>query len=170
MNRMTALSLLCLLALAAFWRVLPHPDNMTPVMAVALFGGLLLRNTALRFLVPLGALFLSDLVLGLHATMPFVYVAMLVPVLIAPALRGRGAAAFAGASLVNSLSFFLITNLGVWAVTGMYAPTLAGLAECFLMALPFLWKTVAGDLFFTLAFLALFSLTPARLPVRGATV
>lgn len=168
MNRVTMLLLLCLLALAAFWRVLPHPDNMTPVMAVALFSGLVLRHSALRFVAPLGVLFVSDLALGFHATMPFVYAAMLLPVVIAPALRGRGAGAFAGASVINSLAFFLVTNLGVWAVTGLYPMTAAGLLECFTMALPFLWKTMAGDLFFTLAFFALFSWLPASVPERAA--
>jgi len=39
---------------------------MTSVAAMALFGGATLADKRLAFLVPLVALFLSDLVLGFH--------------------------------------------------------------------------------------------------------
>lgn len=155
--RTTHLLLLAVLILAAFWRIVPHPDNMTPVMAVALFAGVWLKQPLLRLLVPVSTLLLSDLVIGFHNTMLFVYIAMLVPVLIGPLLRGRSISFYAGASVLNALIFFVVTNIGVWLVSGMYSHNLAGLLNCFTLALPFLWKTMAGDLFFTVVLFALFS-------------
>lgn len=166
--RTTSLLMLCLLALAASWRLVPHPDNMTPVMAVALFAGLWLRPPLLRAAAPIGVLFLSDLVIGFHDTMLFVYLAMLVPVLCAPLLRGRGAGRYAGMAVINALVFFLVTNAGVWWVSGMYAPDLHGLLQSYLMGLPFLWKTLAGDVFFTLVFYQAFALA-AQADMRRAT-
>lgn len=156
--RASQVLILCLLALAAVWRLIPHPDNMTPVMAVALFAGIYLQQTWLRLAAPIVVLLVSDVLLGFHETMPFVYGAMLLPALFGPLLRGRGVSFYAGASVTNSLIFFLVTNAGVWLVSGMYSLDLAGLLQSLTMALPFLWKTIAGDLFFTLLFLAAFML------------
>lgn len=47
---------------------------------------------------------------------------------------------------VASLSFFLLSNLGVWWY--WYPHTLAGLWLCFTLALPFYTRTLGGDLLF----------------------
>lgn len=156
--RTNLLVMLALVAMAAVWRLVPHPDNMTPVAAVALFAGARLGHPALRLLLPVGVLLVSDLMLGFHNTMLFVYAAMAIAVGLGSFLRDRGPLAFAGASVGNSLIFFAITNFGVWKVSGMYAPGIDGLVTSYMAGLPFLWKTMAGDLFFTLTFFALFSL------------
>jgi hypothetical protein len=48
-----------------------------------------------------------------------------------------------------SLLFFLLSNGAVWAFSGMYSPTWQGLTQCYIAALPFLERTVLGDLFWT---------------------
>lgn len=168
--RITTILMLCLLSLAASWRLLPHPDNMTPVMAVALFAGLWLKQPILRIAAPLGVMLVSDLILGFHDTMVFVYLAMLVPVLAAPLLQGRKAPAYAGMAVTNALVFFLVTNAGVWLVSGMYSPGLEGLLQSYVMGLPFLWKSLAGDLFFTLVFYHAFSLASQADASRAGAV
>src|SRR5690606_11388371 len=50
---------------AALTRLLPHPPNFSPVEAVALFGGAYFASRAWAIAVPLIAMFLSDLALGL---------------------------------------------------------------------------------------------------------
>src|SRR5882672_746656 len=60
------------IVLAAFMRIVPHIPNITPVAAMALFGGAYL-DKRWAFVFPLVVLFLSDLVLGFHDTMLFVY-------------------------------------------------------------------------------------------------
>ena len=66
----------------------------------------------------------------------------------------------AGASLTASLSFFAVSNLAVWAVWSMYPKTLAGLTECYAMAIPFFRNTVASDLLFAGAFFGMAALLP----------
>src|SRR5260370_23941147 len=51
---------LALILLAAALRIAPHPWNFTPVGAMALFSGALLKNRRLAFFFPLLALFLGD--------------------------------------------------------------------------------------------------------------
>lgn len=43
----------------------------------------------------------------------------------------------AGAVLATSTSFFILSNFEVWASGTMYAHNLAGLAECYVAAIPF---------------------------------
>ncbi|QHS53266.1 DUF6580 family putative transport protein [Edaphobacter sp. 12200R-103] len=43
----------------------------------------------------------------------------------------------AGAVLATSTSFFLLSNFEVWAAGTMYAHSMAGLAECYVAAIPF---------------------------------
>jgi hypothetical protein len=53
------------------------------------------------------------------------------------------------AMLSCSLIFFAVTNFAVWAFNGMYPMNFQGLTQCYIAALPFLDKTVMGDLFWT---------------------
>jgi hypothetical protein len=156
--RINLMIMLGIVALAAVWRLVPHPDNMAPVAAMALFAGARLSHPLARYALPVAAMVISDLLIGFHSTMGFVYVGMLFAVLVGSFLRDRGVAAYAGASVGNSLVFFLITNFGVWMMSGMYAPNAGGLVASYAAGLPFLWKTLAGDLFFTMCFFTLFSL------------
>src|SRR5438132_3361435 len=80
---------LALIALAAALRIAPHPWNFTPVGAVALFSGALLKNRRLAFFFPLLALFLSDVFIGFHKLIPIVYASFLVNVAIGLWLRDR---------------------------------------------------------------------------------
>ena len=59
------LTLAALIFVAALTRVIPHPPNFSPIEAVALFGGAYFAKRHGALLVPLAAMFLSDLVLGL---------------------------------------------------------------------------------------------------------
>lgn len=136
-------------------RLIPHAPNFTPVAASALFAAVMLRHRALALLVPLLALSLSDLLIGPDdwRIRMVVYAAMLLPVaggLIAR--RHRLWLSVVPAMLSCSLLFFVTTNFAVWAFSGMYTLDLAGLIQCYVLALPFLKYTVACDLLWALAF------------------
>jgi hypothetical protein len=158
------LVILMILAAAAS-RLIPHPPNFTSVTAMALFGGAMFDDRRLAFIVPLSAMFLSDLLLGFHDQMFVVYGAFAVIVCIGLWLhRHRSAAPIAGAAIVSSLLFFAATNFGVWALDHMYPLTLAGLMACYTAALPFLRNTLAGDLFYTLVLFGGFALMEWQFP------
>ncbi len=157
------------IGLAVVFRLIPHPPNFAPIAAIGLFGGAYLANRWMALAIPLAALFLSDLVLGLHSGMWAVYAAMAVSVLLGGWLRSnRAPHRVVGAALAGSLVFFALTNLAVWLMDGMYPMTLGGLAACYMAALPFLQNTVVGDLVFTVALFGGFALLERRFPVLRA--
>lgn len=142
---------IALVVLCAAARLLPHPWNFTPLMAIGLFSGYQASRAGTGVVVTLSALALSDAVLGFHSGFWFVYAAALVAVLFGRITRNRGVGAIAAGALGSSLSFFLITNFMVWATSGMYPRTLAGLATCFTAAIPFFQNQFVGDAVYTLA-------------------
>lgn len=148
MNRILALVLMILVA--AFSRLIPHPWNFTAIGAMALFGGAYFPSKKLSLIIPMAALVLSDLILGFHNMMVFVYAAFLLTVVIGWTLREERSALKIGTlALVTSSIFFLISNLGVWLTQAMYPMTGAGLIQCYVAAIPFFDNQVLGDLFFS---------------------
>ncbi len=138
-------------------RLLPHLPNFTPIAATALFGGTYL-NKKYAFIVPLVAMFLSDIFLGFHGTMPYVYGSFILTGVIGLWLKNhKNARNIVGATLLSSVLFFLITNFGVWA-TGWYPKTLSGLMQSYTMGLPFFRNTVLGDLCYTGVFFGAYEL------------
>lgn len=137
-----------LIVVACAARLLPHPPNFSPVAAVALFAGAHLASRLWALAVPLSAMLLTDLILGFHATLPAVYLAVALSVLLGIGLRGRGAAPVALGCVAGAGLFFVMTNLAVWAFGGLYPLTGAGLAQCFVLALPFFQNTLLSTLLY----------------------
>ncbi len=162
---------------AAAMRLVPHPPNMTPIAAMALFGGAYFANKKTAFLVPLAAMYLSDLALGLfvydfgwfHGFMPFVYASFVITVCLGFLVRRRLTPLMvAGAALTGSILFFIVTNFGVWLVSNLYPKTLAGLAGCYVAAIPFFRNSLAGDAIYALLFFGGFAMAQKYLPVLRA--
>lgn len=141
-----------LIALAVVSRLVPHPPNFTPVIALALFGGAAFSSRSAAMIVTLGAMLLSDLWLGWHSSLLAVYGALAVIVLIGHRVAISSPwSRIAGHGFAGALVFFMLSNLAVWLGSGMYAPTLEGLISCYTMALPFFGNTLAGTALFGLA-------------------
>lgn len=168
-NHARLAAILTAILIAAALRLVPHPPNFSPIAAMALFGGAYLGRRVLAFVAPIGAMLLSDAVLGFHSGMPYVYGSVALIVLIGWLVAKRiSALTIAGAAVASSILFFAVTNFGTWATGEMYPPTLAGLEACFVAAIPFFQNTLAGDLFFTALLFGGFALLERRLPVLRA--
>lgn len=149
-NHARLLALLSAIVIAAALRLVPHPPNFTPIAAMALFSGAYLGRGGLAFVAPLAALLLSDLVLGFYPELAFVYLSVAAVVVIGWAVAKRKTALRVGAAaLASSVLFYAVTNFGVWLMMDYYPKTLAGLAACYVAAIPFFQNTLAGDLFYT---------------------
>ena len=150
---------------AALMRLVPHYPNFTPVAALALFGGAHLGKRWLAFVIPLAAMFLSDLFLGFHNFMIPVYVSFLLVVLLGTLLRNNiKIVTVAGGAIAGSILFFLITNFAVWAGSPFYPQTFAGLMQSYTMAIPFFHSSLLGDLFFSGVFFGGFYLVQNYYP------
>ena len=160
-----------LVVLAAFSRLLPHPPNVAPIMALALFSGAAL-DRRIAFLVPLAALSLSDLVIGFYPGWEWVYGSFLATVAIGFTLsRRRSAGRVAGAALTGSVLFFIVTNFASWLAAALpYPRSFAGLMECYAAALPFFRNSLIGDAAYTAALFGLLGVAVKALPaLRPAT-
>src|SRR6476619_5466839 len=148
-NHTRLIALLSAIVAAAALRLVPHPPTFTPIGAMALFSGAYLGRRALAFVAPLGALLLSDLVLGFYHGQATVYFSVALIVMLGMVALSRvSPLRVAGAAVLSSVLFFVITNFGMWLFSGFYPRTMLGLEACFVAAIPFFQNTLAGDLFY----------------------
>ncbi len=164
----------------ALSRLLPHPPNFSPVEAMALFGGAYFARKAMAVLVPLVALFISDLALGLimggeyfsyftSAGFWLVYATIAGLSLMGFGLRGRVSfGRVTGYSLLSALLFFLVTNFGVWWGASFYPQNFNGLIAAYVAGLPFLQNGLLGTLFYAAVLFGGYELLKTRLPQLGA--
>jgi hypothetical protein len=146
-----------LLILGALIRVTQH-CNFAPVGALALFAGARLRGWQ-AWVLPLALMAITDPLLGGYSVAtPLVYASLLVNVWIGMRLRNSenpiwiGSGAVAGAVL-----FFLLTNFSWLYPTTLYPHTLAGVLASYNAGIPFFWRTLASDVFYSGVFFGLHS-------------
>ena len=132
--------LVSLIFFAIMSRFLPHPPNFTPIAAIALLSSKGFTNRWIVFLIPIVSLFISDLFIGLHATIPFVYISFILIALLGMYVKKINIVSV----LLSSTIFFLVSNFGVWLL--YYPISVEGLIQCYTLALPFFLNTVLGDL------------------------
>ena len=132
--------LISLIFFAILSRFLPHPPNFTPIAAIALLSSKGFNNRWVVFLIPIVSLFISDLFIGLHATIPFVYISFILIALLGLYIKKINIVSV----LLSSTIFFLVSNFGVWLL--YYPISIEGLVQCYTLALPFFFNTVLGDL------------------------
>ncbi|MBE2281768.1 MAG: hypothetical protein IAE91_15385 [Ignavibacteriaceae bacterium] len=153
-----------IILIAAAMRLVPHYPNFTPIAAIALFGGAYLSDKRLAFLLPLVALFISDLVLGFHNTMIPVYACFALTVFIGMNLRNRvKPLTVAAGALGSSVVFFLVTNFALF-YPGYYPANISGILMSYTAAIPFFHYSLAGDLFYSAVIFGAFELAKFKLP------
>ena len=155
-----------LVCIAAATRLMPHYPNFTAIGALALFGGANFTKKWEAFVVPFIAMFVTDIIIGFHPGMYAVYASFALIVAVGFFVRSRKTVStVALASVFASVSFFVITNFAYWASGVFYPRTSAGLAQCFLAAVPFFHYNMLGDLFFSAALFGTYELAQVKFPV-----
>ena len=129
-----------LILLAVLSRFLPHPPNFTPIASIALLSSKGFTNRWIVFFIPISSLLISDLFLGLHRTIPFVYASFILIAVLGIYVKKINI----GTVLLSSTIFFLVSNFGVWVLH--YPISFVGLVQCYSLALPFFVNTILGDL------------------------
>ncbi len=139
-----------LILILAFSRLIPHPPNFTPIIAVAIMSGYLFRNIYLSITVLVVSMFITDLIIGLHTNMTFVYLSLFLIVMlffkVNDKIKLSNLFVF---GFVGSLIFYFVTNFGVWALGNMYEASLIGLVECYIAAIPFFKNTLFSTIIFS---------------------
>lgn len=170
--RLRPVVLVAFVLVAAFARLLPHPPNLAPIGAIALFGGAYFASRRVAIGVTLAAMFLSDLALwaingwGLGVMTPIIYACFVATVWFGARMRsGVDASRIAGSSLASAVLFFVVTNGAIWLGGTTYPRTLDGLGTCFVAALPFFGNTVLGYAMYGSLLFGGFELLRRRYPV-----
>lgn len=165
MNRSILIALVLLIVVAAVYRIIPsRPLGFMPHMAMALFGGALIKDRKWAFALPIFSIFLSDLLYeslfragvsdipGFYAGQFTNYLLFSGLTLIGMAIRSVNVLSVAAASLVAPTLYFLVSNFLVWIGGGGWGhpKTWDGLLATYTDGLPF----YRGNLISTLVFSA----------------
>jgi len=144
-----------LLAFGVLGRWIQPDWNFTPLAAITAMGGYYFRQWMPALLLPISILAVSDLTLAAHDNLLVllsVHVMMIVPLLLGRAARNstgwQHSLKWGLCGVVPATTFFVVTNFSVWAFTGMYEKTFAGLTACYVAGLPFYRTMLAGDMFY----------------------
>lgn len=168
--------LFLIVLLAAFSRLIPHPLNFAPIGAMALFGAAYFHKRAMAILIPIAAMWISDLALnnlvysarfeGFVWFYPGAFWTYASFLLIGLAgfllLKKMKPLKLLAASLSASLIFFLLSNFGFWTTGLLYPLSFEGLIACYAAGLPFFKNTLLGDLSYTILLFGAFELMQAR--------
>ncbi len=158
-----------LILILAFARLIPHPPNFTPIIAVAIISGYFFKNINLSLLTLLIAMLISDLFIGFYENVIFVYASLLLITFVFHKISNKinfinlFIYGFAG-----SLIFFVVSNFGVWALGSPgvfnipYDKTLNGLIECYILAIPFFGNTFLSTLIFAYSAIFIYKSLPTR--------
>ena len=130
------------------FRIIPHPPNFTPVIALSLYLPFLFGVWSIPFCI-LGFA-ITDYFIGFHSLLFWTW----------------GALAFTGytskfcnkihsriiLSFIGAITFFVISNFGVWISGTLYEISVKGLLNCYIMAIPFFTNTLLSTIFFAVIF------------------
>jgi hypothetical protein len=177
---LTSLIIGAWLALAFLARLAPHPANLSPFTAMTVFCGavsvqVLGRKAWLGWVATFAALFLSDVFLGFYASALFVYLGFASALAlgfvfrrdVASSNRIHFAVSALTATVAGAMAFFAISNLGVWLEGTLYPLTAAGFASCYFAAIPFLLRSLSGDLFWAVVLFGAWAYVRSSVSMRA---
>ncbi len=148
-NTINSFFAVILILAAAFVKVITHPHTLDPIIGMALFSGAIIKDKRFAFVLPLFAMFLSDIILevsgidkGFYGWSQLVNYGILVLITVFGfRLKKITAINVVGFSLISSLIFFIISNLGFFLIDNKiyhtYPNTMAGFIDCYVKAIPF---------------------------------
>ncbi len=167
-----------LILAAAISRLIPHPYNFAPIGAMSLMGAAYFSDKKLSFILPLLAMFLSDLLINniLYAsyyqgftifTPGFAWVYGSIALIVIAGiflLKKVTLPRVLIGSLSASVIFFTVSNFGVWLSDPDYPLNIGGLILCYEMAIPFFHNTLLGDFVYSAVLFGGFEYAKTRMP------
>jgi hypothetical protein len=163
-NKTLTLTLLLLIIVAAFYRVIPNrPMGFAPHLAMALFAGAAIKDKKWAFALPLFSMFISDLIYQLLyvkglTSIPGFYQGQITNymlfaglVVIGFFMKKINVASIILFSVMECVVFFVVSNFFVWASgAGLSRPkSFSGLMMCYTDALPFFGNSIVSTLVFS---------------------
>ncbi|MFT3907983.1 MAG: hypothetical protein QM737_01045 [Ferruginibacter sp.] len=148
-NKTNLLLAVILILAAAISRVVLYPNNYSPIIGMALFGGAIIKDKRFAFVLPIFAMFISDVMFeasgiakgfwGWGQLVGYGILALIT--VIGFRLKKVNAINVIGFSLISSVIFFVLSNLTFFLIDNKiyhtYTNDLEGFKNCFVQALPF---------------------------------
>ena len=131
-----------------------YPWNFSPLLPLCVFGSACFARASSAYLVPLAVYLTGDLAIWLvtgradwafYDAQPVLYLAVGLVVSCGFLLRRqRSWSRIAATGLASAVTFFVVSNFGVWALgEGIrYPHTASGLVDCYVQAIPFFRNTL----------------------------
>ena len=139
-----------LIFILALSRLMPHPDNFTPIIALAIMSSYFFKNINFSYAIMLFSMLLADFFIGFYSHMFFVYFSLFFLILVffslTKKINYKNLFIF---SFLGSVIFFMISNFGVWIVGDLYERNIDGLIKCYFMAIPFFKNTFLSTIIFS---------------------
>jgi hypothetical protein len=125
--------------------------NVEFVTAFSFAAGFFFRDRFSGFMVPIAALFLTDIIIGNTVIAVFTWSGFLFPVVLGKLINKFTNSRsnflineFSG--IISTFFFFFWTNFGVVVTSKMYTKDLVGLADSYINGLPFLYNQILGNI------------------------
>ena len=128
-------------------RLIPHEPNVTPILSLSILGFLFSTILWVKVLIVLGSMFFSDLIIGTHDFILYVYFSLIILIIFSNSKN------YIYMIFFGPLIFFIITNFGVWLNSSYYTKNINGLIESFYMAIPFFKNTILSTFFYCILIL-----------------
>jgi hypothetical protein len=167
---------LVLAALVTGCKLVFGPDldwsGFSPVIAIALFAGFIMKQKDYSFLLPLLALLISDVAIqilysqdlfpyaGFYKGQWVNYLFIFLATLVGWMLKGKNYTSLAAGAVAAPTVYFLASNFMVWRGTSeaVYTNNFAGLMTCYEAGLPFYRNSVIATLVFLPVILVVYNL------------
>jgi hypothetical protein len=177
-----------LLRVAFTGKTLSPLANFTPIGAMALFGGCYFTDKWKAYLVPLGILLLSDVLLMqtvykdfshgfLYEGWGWIYASFALMVLIGNYIKRVNAKSVLLAAVAAALTHWIVSDFGVWLgggtdiTTGLpFTRDAHGLMMCYYLAIPFMKNMLIGNLLYGALLFGGFELLQRRYPRLQSTI
>lgn len=145
--------------------------GISPVIAIALFSGMMVKDKTQSFILPLVALFLSDVLIqilykaglfvfpGLYKGQLFNYSLLLLTTVLGWLLKGKRTESVIISAVIAPTLFFLLSNFFVWnsATQLSYPKNFNGLLLCYGAGLPFYKNALIASVVFLPSLIAFFN-------------
>lgn len=162
MNKRSFIFTIILIAFTVIIKLICAPklelSGFTTIIAIALFAGMSINKKSNSFILPLVALFVSDVIIeilyqlnwfafhGFYKGQLINYILLLIAVLVGWLVKGKSYTSVAIAAFIAPTLFFLLSNFEVWVNNSFYTKSFEGLMQCYIAALPFYTKSLISTL------------------------
>ena len=133
-------------------RIVPHPPNFTPILAGIIFLPFIKKDLTFSVIVPLSAMLISDLIIGMHSLMLWTYGSIMFLSCLTYYFNQDSISRIVSLAVISPMIFFLVSNFGVWIAGSYYAKDISGLMECYFNAIPFYASSAISCMLFATLF------------------